>query len=232
MNITEYLKYSIFSDLAYVEWDGSNGQGDEAKDAAIDAEKAPEKLGDRIFKTEGWQVASYCPNTDTGFKASLYDNGQEKILSICGTEPGEQGGIDLWDADLAEIGRLGVAISQTVDMYNYILKLMTPEGQDVNQLTLRYSTSEVGSPPQGEHIAIEKVEVDPISHVPHTVTEYFWFENSVITGGGSGEISAGDKISLTGHSLGGHLATFALRLFPELFDKAVIFNEPGFDPFY
>jgi hypothetical protein len=91
MNISEYYKYSLFSDLANVEWDGTNGELEKAVEAANDAKRAPINLGEEIFITDKWEVTSFCPNQpDTGFKASLYDNGQEKILSFCGTEPDQQ----------------------------------------------------------------------------------------------------------------------------------------------
>ena len=78
----------------------------------------------------------------------------------------------------------------------------------------------------------------PAPQIEHMVTasrdngliDYYWFETETVAGAGLGKISEGDTVTLTGHSLGGHLATFALRLFPDLFDQAVTFNAPGFDP--
>jgi Ca2+-binding RTX toxin-like protein len=43
-------------------------------------------------------------------------------------------------------------------------------------------------------------------------------------------LQPGDRVTVTGHSLGGHLAALALRLFPNVFAEAYTFNAPGFDP--
>ena len=42
-------------------------------------------------------------------------------------------------------------------------------------------------------------------------------------------LEEGDTVTAVGHSLGGHLAALAVRLFPDLFAQAVTFNAPGFD---
>ena len=47
---------------------------------------------------------------------------------------------------------------------------------------------------------------------------------------GLGLLTSTDQVTVTGHSLGGHLAALALRVFPGLFDQAVTFNAPGNDP--
>ena len=48
---------------------------------------------------------------------------------------------------------------------------------------------------------------------------------------GLGLIQPGDKVNLTGHSLGGHLAAIGQMLFPSIFNQCYSFNAPGFDPF-
>lgn len=109
MNIAEYAKYAWFSDLSYVEWSDSNTATKEEMIAASKAaQRTPEMLGEKIFSTDknNYSVLSFSPNDESGFKASLYGNGTEKILAICGTEPFVP---DLTQADLAEIGIFGLA---------------------------------------------------------------------------------------------------------------------------
>ncbi len=228
MNISEFYKYSWFADLAYVEWNDSNRNGDFAVDAAVDAERAPQKLAEKIFKdyNENYSVLSHHPNDDSGFKASLYGNGSEKILSICGTEPESlYNSEDLLNADLADIGGYGVAINQAVSMFNYIMRLTAERSQtDVLQLswTMHYAMPGDSLPTNQSYVVYGYDEVGG--------TDYYVLDAGYNGQGLGALISEGDTITLTGHSLGGHLAAFAQRLFPELFDQTVTFNAPGFDP--
>jgi hypothetical protein len=203
--ISEFYKYSSFADLAYVEWDDDNLNGDNAVYASIKAKRAPGKLAEKIFldKKEKYSVLSYYANedSDTGFKASLYGNESEKILSICGTEPP---GIDLLKADFQDIGSFGVSINQAVCMYNYIMRLTADTSTDVQQLAWNeYYVLTNPLPANGKYIRT-KIQKNVF---------YVLEETASVKGLGQ-YLSEGDKISLTGHSLGGHLAAFAQRLFP------------------
>jgi len=127
-------------------------------------------------------------------------------------------------ADIEHIGLVGFAFEQAVSMFNYIQRLQAIEGDDVLQLTLRQQVRSDDLPTP---------QVEPLIAAPRNkvgLVDYFWFETETVVGAGLGKISEGDTITLTGHSLGGHLATFALCLFPDLFDQAVTFNASGFDP--
>ncbi len=109
MRIEEIYKYAWFSDLAYVKWNSENtssvkniitaanaakripGKVEDESDNTIDT------LGERIFRPAsvgqpdglkglGWKVLHFVPNDETGFAASLYGNGSEKVLAVRGTE--------------------------------------------------------------------------------------------------------------------------------------------------
>jgi hypothetical protein len=150
MNISEFYKYSWFADLAYVEWDSTNKTGQQAIDAAKAAERAPQDLAEKIFLSgnQNFSVLSYYPNDATGFKASLYGNGSEKILSICGTEPESVwNSVDLLKVDFSDIGGYGVALNQAVSMFNYIMTLTAETSQtDVLQLAWRLQHVDVNEP--------------------------------------------------------------------------------------
>jgi hypothetical protein len=200
MNISEFYKYSWFADLAYVEWNDNNLFENYAVDAAVDAKRAPQALAEKIFLSgkENYSVLSYHPNDDSGFKASLYGNGNEKILSICGTETGVGGNVDLLVADIQHIGLVGFAFEQAVSMFNYIQRLQVNEGGDVLQLTLRQQVRSDDLPaPQVEHLVTAPRN--------NGLVDYYWFDTETVAGAGLGKISEGDTITLTGHSLGGHL---------------------------
>ena len=99
-------------------------------------------------------------------------------------------------ADLAEIGFIGFAISQTVSMINYIQRLRAPVGNDVVQLEWKYSLFEP-----------ELYNSIPLPNVPG----YLYLEPSLTTRTGLGLIGENEQIIVTGHSLGGHLAAMAAR---------------------
>ena len=230
MNNSKYYNYAWFSNLAYVNWSESNtANRRKMVEAASQAQKVPEKLGEKIFleNKENFSVLSYHPNDESGFKASLYGNGKEKILAICGTEPYVP---DLTQADIADIGIFGLAIHQAVGLFNYVMRLRAAPGES-NVLQLRFMEVNdlLGVPvPPGVNYLVRSDPTDGVS-------DYYWFEASY-TGKAeadtnpAAQLSASDTLTLTGHSLGGHLANFALRLFPNLFDQSVTFNAAGFDP--
>ena len=239
MTIQEFYTYSWFSNLAYVDWSPNaiapDGFSPSAANQAIidanapDVERVPgstsdspiNTLGEKIFIQEGWRVASFEENDpDTGFSASLFVNETtgEKVLGIRGTEPqGDQLLADLIRADLAEIGFLGMALSQAVSLFNYVQRLKST-GNDVLRLELKLSTPVSGEePPAG---------VNSVTVIPGVK---IWFK-AHRDATGLGLIDETDNLTITGHSLGGHLAAIGQRLFPALFDQTVTFNAPGFDP--
>lgn len=99
-----------------------------------------------------------------------------------------------------------------------MLLLKTPVGSKTDQFTLRITPRFSGSQPPDDRFFStgfleNKIWLEPTSRKD-----------------GLGVLSAADEITVTGHSLGGHLAALALRLFPGLFDQGVTFNAAGFDP--
>ncbi len=94
-------------------------------------------MAEKIFSVdkENYSVLSYYPNDASGFKPP-FTHSSEKVLSICGTEPGSGSNVDLLVADIQHIGLVGFAFEQAVSMFNYIQCLQASEGSDVLQITL------------------------------------------------------------------------------------------------
>lgn len=171
-----------------------------------------------------WAVVHHLPNTITGFSATLFRRLEndpvsgaqagELVLALRGTE---QLDLDLLQADFRELVGNGLAINQIVDMYNYWQKLITPVGTDARQAVLVPATA---STPSDQQVVIK----DPVSDELTTWTiDYFYTSDSL------GKVSASDTLaSVTGHSLGGHLASAFTRLFPEETANAVTFNGAGY----
>ncbi|MBK9160736.1 MAG: tandem-95 repeat protein [Nitrosomonadales bacterium] len=175
-----------------------------------------------------WTIppGGYHGNDAEGFAATLFQrtdaNGvTEKVLAIRGTEPSLSLSGDLLKADLGQIGFLGLAMGQTVSMMNYILQMQADKTDYlVKQYVLEFSATQ---PASGNYIPLRASPNDPIKG-------YLYLTETVTRANGLGLIAPGEKITVTGHSLGGHLAAMAARLFPDLVSDAYTYNAPGFDP--
>lgn len=246
MTLAHLRLYSQLANLAYVRWQtGRELSADEIADAVIGAERLSREGSVKLFQGAlRWTIPSQAihPNDPTGFAANLFVNGEEKVLAIRGTEfedtplqlilalqPGTQLGeqtiLDLFGADLEEIVGLGLALRQSTSLLNYVLRAMAPAGAPVAQYALQVQTvlSDVGGSPVPTGLAsFSRGEAGPAAPVT-----WYWLQPTV--GEGLGLFSPGDQVTVVGHSLAGHLAALALRLFPDLFSKAVIFNAAGFD---
>lgn len=99
-----------------------------------------------------------------------------------------------------DLARDGYAKDQIYSLYNYIQRL-TNTGT-VAQWVRRYVIDEGG-------------EAVPVWELTGTAQ-------------GLGIVPAGAQVDITGHSLGGHLAMAASRLFPSLVNQVYTYNAPGF----
>lgn len=150
-NILDYYDYAKLATAAYVNLRFDELSGNKIATAADAQERIPIALANQMFDEATdearalgqpvWTVPSggYHGNDSTGFAATLFQRGSEKVLAIRGTEPTADGGIDLLEADLAGIGILGLALNQTVEMVNFIRQLSTPTDRQVDRLVLHTS---------------------------------------------------------------------------------------------
>ena len=139
-NFIDYYEYSKLADATYVDLYGLSGDGKGTQLAsavgASGENRLPTTLADETFVTSitnknTWKVLDDSANLNdsAGFSATLFNGpnpttGKDQIvLAIRGTEPTTDGTNDLVDADIGQIGVLGLAMSQTVSMINYILRL-------------------------------------------------------------------------------------------------------------
>lgn len=152
MSILEYYKYAQLATATYVRVGNSplDGATFAVLAASNEQERLPLSLAQNLFDPANafgatvWSVLHYYGGDNTndsiasadksGFAATSFEKEGEKVLTMRGTEPNSDARVDLFGADIAEIGLLGMAFSQTVSMVNLINRLRTPNGQYAHQV--------------------------------------------------------------------------------------------------
>lgn len=155
------------------------------------------------------QFRDFNTTANGGFSATLFqdkDNPNRLVLSFAGTEFETDKYRDL--VTDAQIGTVGYAMPQVLAMYRYIKQLRTGAGTAVS-----YSDAEISRlyalAGSTESAAAFKAKL--------------LADTGIDAGQGAGValMGSGKEIDLAGHSLGGHLALLAQRLFPGTFDDVV-----------
>ena len=171
-----------------------------------------------------WSVSGHQANTASGFSATLFVSKEVNggmVFAIRGTEPEILGGKDL-SADIGDIVLDGLALHQIMDLYNCWQYLSAPAGiayaaarfVDFNPLQHALADAIIDLP-TGRVMTIER----------GVSTDFFAGTDRALA---KGVASAATKITVTGHSLGGHLAAAFTRLFPSANADAVLANGAGF----
>ena len=130
--IEEYYEYSKLANAAYIVLDGLSISSTNIIREANDQGRIPTSLAEEMFdpalpQNQGeavWSIPEYgyYGNDETGYAATLFQKGGEKVLAIRGTEgAGSIAEIykDLLATDLVQIGFIGFALDQTVSMINH-----------------------------------------------------------------------------------------------------------------
>ncbi len=229
MNLEDVFNHAMFANASYAPWDTSNTSLATAGDLLENEKRIPKKLFESRIGSGSefpWSIPSFYPADTSGFAANVFANGNRKVLAIRGTETNDaQIFLDVVQADLLEIGMIGVSLTQLTSLVNYIQRLRAPAGApNVPQFTIRMTDT---PPLNARNIAVTLRKPALFSQDSKVV--YYWLETR-LTGRGEGVLNSGDEVTVTGHSLGGHLAAAALRLFPQVFQAAVTFNAANFDP--
>jgi len=175
---------------------------------------------------QNFVIRDHRPNTNSGFSATLFQTKNSAgsaglTLAIRGTEPGFLGlGVDVVSADLGGIVLEGAALYQIVDLYNYWQQLTAP-ATAIGRLARLVETDDPTA--SGIFTQPMPVGIGAAARVVYRRIEFFDQANAGL-GIVTGPIS---NITVTGHSLGGHLATAFQRLFPAVVGEVFTVNGAG-----
>src|SRR5574340_308744 len=211
--LREYFEFSQLAQAAYALLDTGLTEA-----ALVDSDRGeftPRQTNNFVSAT-GYDLLHHFPNDPTGFSASVFKNKITGPITTAfrGTEAFPLNVLDPGDiAADADILTIGYARQQIISAYNYYQRLITPVGQNAQQLVEELTDQ---PPTDGR----------PFTTLPGT-TQFLSYR-VVSTGEGLGQLMPTDHVTVTGHSLGGHLAVAFSRLFAGVVDHAYAYNAPGF----
>ena len=157
-------------------------------------------IAEKNYLNENFEVLSVSDSNESGFQGCFLKNTKtnEVVFAIRGTD--ELIGADA-DDDL-DIIDSGMAYKQFIDAYNYYIKTVTAAGDTGRLLTYA-----------------EQQPTEGTAYIDTGDGHYIYFEDFTGTGNGY------SNVSITGHSLGGHLAAL---LGVVTGNEVTIFNAPGY----
>ena len=224
MNTTQLKEFVQLGQAAYAKF----SESEDASDSLVSAPNGPFAEGEAKQFTDRYGVLDqYTDPGLSGFSATVFqdkDNPSRVVLSFRGTEFNGDKFRDLLLSDL-QIGFDGYASPQAVPLYTYIKRLMTPAGQ-----TVSYTEADM--------VKLYELSAGKLYDPKNSIeaSDFALFKQNFQPGvgidagqtAGTAVLAPGKEIDVAGHSLGGHLALLAQRLFPGAFDDVVTVNAVTF----
>jgi hypothetical protein len=144
--ISDFYEYAKLASASYVILDGRPLDGTSIAALANSQDRLPTTVANQTFNRASTQavgqlvwtipLGGYTGNDGSGFAATFFQKEGRKVLAIRGTEGDPSVPIELakdLQADLGQIGFLGLALSQAVSMVNYLLRVNKGLNVDVPQ---------------------------------------------------------------------------------------------------
>jgi pimeloyl-ACP methyl ester carboxylesterase len=170
-----------------------------------------------------WRVVAHQPNTASGFSGTVFERinpqpgDQRYVVAMRGTEGNVPAQLypDLANADLADLVADGLAWKQIIDMYNWWQRITTAPNQIYKEA--------LAVPDAGGGLA------DTFSiGLQSPIVNNMRIDVRDSGRAGEGRLSATTVLDVTGHSLGGNIATAFSRLFPAQTHEVVTINGAGY----
>ncbi len=224
MNITDIFDGSLLSQAAYADNLDSGLSGSALVAALTNSEfGADMTTAQAEYFADNYRVIQQQDTTASGFSATLFQNihTNEYHFSMRGTDEGFFGA-DWQDANYNN-GVSGIATNQVVDMLNFYLRLTQDTNVDVPQY--EFDTVILASdlpPPSQPYYEISRLMIGGEEIVEYGIL------NQSSTATGFDNITDSTSLNVTGHSLGGHLASVFSLLFPQVTVETSTFNSAGF----
>jgi Ca2+-binding RTX toxin-like protein len=176
---------------------------------------------------EQFETVHHVPNDSKGFSATVFrdidDMGStgsgQLIVSV---RPSEEfltaAGYDDWvQANATGIGLSGVALEQSISLYNYVNSLIGLGSR--RQLALKVAAG--FSPPAGIDVLFSRPSGNPAE------SNYYYLQD-IDPVMGNNTIQEDERVIFSGYSLGAHLAALGSGLFPENTEAVYTYGAPGY----
>ena len=220
----EIAGLSDLAQAAYIHFDPVpvGGWAGSALDQQLQKDAAGWPPARREEFTSQWRVVAHQPDTASGFSATLFERldpapGEPRYaVAMRGTE---QFYSDLLSADAGQLVGSGLAWKQILDMYNWWESISTPTNSTYNVAT---------SVPLSDATALARIAAGDTGGMVTEVGQAQQIVLSPSTQKGLGIVGTDEQLDITGHSLGGHLATAFARLFPADTASVVTINGAGY----
>ncbi|MEW5967529.1 MAG: calcium-binding protein [Pseudomonadota bacterium] len=253
INAKQFFELAQLAEASYASFDSPLSLKDAVTNTNPDYNKMSFSIAQADELILHWSVVpgAHQPNTASGFSSTLFkslDAGGGYVLAIRGTEPQALiNSTDLLIADIADIVADGVVIDQTVDLYNEWKRITSTSAYTAAKLiTLTDETAAYALAKAGQFVPIFNMAADAylvylrgrtdiIIDEPSGRVRTIQFESSTTlfsdarqTGLGLAADIIAKGITVTGHSLGGHLADVFDRLFAGAGADVFKINSAGF----
>jgi Ca2+-binding RTX toxin-like protein len=221
INFTAAKNYSWMSQASYLDLSTViSGNADSLvnwlKSSTLNADKkfVSDQATTFTDRTTGYSFISQLPNTTNGASLTVFKSNENNTYTIAvrGTEPDQQFGVDLFDADVIGVVLAGQAKRQLFDAYRYYKQLTTGLNAPVT-----YTQSEL----------FDMALLVTGKSNPALLTGSNYLGND----SGLGLVSPNATVNFTGHSLGGHVATLLAQFIAKNsagnVGDIVTYNAPG-----